>query len=297
MAFDVIPCLAYSRAVALVKPTIPCLAETQALLLTEATKPWTEEMLIILPHLFLSMCGMHSFVRQKAELKFRLIISSHLLSGKSATLLINCMPTDQCEFTCIIDENIHSAEDFNCFCYQKFAIERPCQVSVNVVRFDVWICCLEVLFNFLQVLLVCEAVQNNIVISLGQCIGDSKTDAAQRAGDNGYLVCRSTTKPKTYWLEMSAFSMLFSLSIRRRICQKILIHKKMIEQQIINALTSWTLNIHYIFSTLIKKHFLVCSDFEKKMKKNILFVFFDLRLSRKACLDAKLSYCWKQGQR
>ena len=63
MAFDVIPCLAYYRAVAFVNPIIPCFADTYADLFIDATNPWTDETLMILPHELFNICGIHSLAK------------------------------------------------------------------------------------------------------------------------------------------------------------------------------------------------------------------------------------------
>ncbi len=106
------------------------------------------------------------------------MISSHLLSGNSATGLMNCIPLIYLEFTCVIDKDIDTTKCFDGFLDQKFTVQRFGQVSINVMSLDVRECGFEMFFDFFKIFLSGKAVQDDIEVSFSEGIGNTKSDTA-----------------------------------------------------------------------------------------------------------------------
>lgn len=106
------------------------------------------------------------------------MISSHLLSGKSATLLMNCIPFISFKITCIIDEDIDSAKHFDGFLNQKFTIQGLSKVCINVMGLDVGVISLKMLLDFFKVFLCGKTIEDDIEVSFSEGVGDTKSDSA-----------------------------------------------------------------------------------------------------------------------
>src|SRR5215470_731637 len=92
MALQVMPYSAVSSAVTFVRPRMPCLAATSADLNGDPTSACADAMLMMRPHLFLSIDGKASRVVWNADDRLMARIAYHFSGGKSCNAATCWMP-------------------------------------------------------------------------------------------------------------------------------------------------------------------------------------------------------------
>src|SRR6516165_2317218 len=92
MALQVTPYSAVSSAVTFVRPRMPCLAATWADLNGDPTRACADAMLMMRPHLFLSIAGKARRVVWNADDRLMARIASHFSGGKSCNAATCWMP-------------------------------------------------------------------------------------------------------------------------------------------------------------------------------------------------------------
>jgi hypothetical protein len=74
---------------------------------------------------------------------------------------------------------------------QYFAVHLTSKVGVDIESFDVWISLFEVIFHLLQILDSGESIEDNVIASFGERVGNAESDSAERASDNCSLIAIS----------------------------------------------------------------------------------------------------------